>query len=249
MLLAKNRLLTLRIMQDKRLVPSSRMLYQAMIAHTKTTAKGYAVAFGIPEGTVRRCLAELQRCGWGYAFRNPAQKELIYAPCIPADVEREVGELVEQLADSTANRGEFIMKTMLSTLVNDLNFIDNARFRWTRLGTGHGRLEFDRYYPDARVAIEFHGRQHYEEVEFGNRKSELGAQRVRDGLKALACLRQQVTMIEIADIELSYDHLVAKLTNHLPLLPVRLNRPLFRTIANLAADYRNWAQEQRVVRS
>lgn len=246
MLLAKNRLVTLRLVQDRRLSSSSRVLYQAMNANVKTTAKGYAAAFGIPPGTIRRCLSELQQCGWAYTYRNPKQRELIYAPCMPLDVEREVAELGEQLADSAANRGEFIMKMMLDTLVNDPNFIDNARLRWTRLGTGHSRLEFDRYYPDARVAIEFQGRQHYEEVEFNNRKSDLAAQQIRDGLKALACLRQQVTLIEIADFELAYDNIVAKLTNHLPLLPLRMDRPLFRTAANLAADYTHWAREQRV---
>lgn len=246
MLVAKNRLLTLRIVQDRRLSPSSRMLYQAINAHVKTTARKYAAAFGIPPGTIRRCLAELKRCGWVYSYKTPEHKDLIYATWMPLDVEREVAELAEQLADHAANRGEFILKLMLDTLVNDPNFIDNARFRWTRLGTGHSRLEFDRYYPDGRVAIEFQGRQHYEEVEFGVGKSDLAEQQIRDGLKALACLRHQVTLIEIADVELSYDYVVAKLTGHLPLFPVRMDRPLFRTIANLAAEYVNWARELRV---
>src|SRR5690606_7213705 len=136
---------TLRIVQDRRLSASSRVLYQAMTAHVKTTAKGYAAAFGMPEGTIRRCLAELRHCGWVYSYRQPQPAELIYAPCMPVDVETELADLAVQLADSAANRGEFIMKMMLDTVVNDPNFIDNARLRWTRLGTGHSRLEFDRY--------------------------------------------------------------------------------------------------------
>lgn len=246
MLVAAHRLLTLRLIQDRRLTPASRLLYQGMTAMVKTTAKEYSSTLGIPAGTVRRCLGELQRCGWVYSFRTPQQTGLIYAPWMPLDVEQELAELAEQLADTAPNRGEFIMKMMLDTLVNEPNFIDNARFRWTRLGTGHSRLEFDRYYPDSRVAIEFHGRQHYEEVEFNAGRSDLAAQQVRDGLKALACLRQGVTLIEIADIELSYEYLIAKLAGHLPLFPARVDRPLFRTLANLAADYTNWARDQRV---
>lgn len=246
MFMAMNRLLSLRVIQDRRLSASSRLLYLAMNADVKTTAKGYAVALGIPEGTVRRSLAELQSCGWVHSFRDPTIKQLIYVPWMPPDVEREMADLVQQLVDSAANKGESIMKLMLTMLVNDPNFVDNVRFRWTRLGTGHNRLEFDRYYPDAMVAIEFHGRQHFETVEFRNQKSNLRDQQIRDGLKALACLRQQVTLIEIADVELSYETIVAKLTDHLPLLPVSMDRPLFRTVANLAADYANWAREQRV---
>lgn len=246
MQLAMNRLLPLRLIQDKRLSRGCQALYHAMRAHVKTTANGYAEAFGIPEGTIRRYLAELQNCGWIYSFRCPKQDRLIYVPWMPLDVEHELVTMVERLVDDAANRGEAIMKVMLDTIVNDNNYTENVRMRWTRLGTGHNRLEFDRHYFESRVAIEFHGRQHYEEIKLRGKRSNLAEQQVRDGLRALACLRQQVTLIEIADIELSYETLVAKLGDHLPLLPVRMDRPLFRAVANWAADYVNWARDQRV---
>lgn len=126
------------------------------------------------------------------------------------------------------------MKAMLDITVDDDNFLDNARLQWTVSGAGDNPLEFDRFYPDAKVAIEFQGRQHYEEVTFRHGKSDLEQQQNRDGLKALACLRQKVTLVEIPDIDLSHETLVAKLGGVLPLLPPRTDRPLFRTLADYA---------------
>lgn len=240
-----NRVLPKQIMCDRRLRRTSQLIYSCMRAHPKSTFKGYAAKLSIPYATVRRCIKELEHHDWVYSFRDPKSGERIYVPWMPLDVEKAVASRAEQLADVMPNRGEWLMKAVLDITVDDDNFLNNARFQWTVSGTGDNRLEFDRFYPDARVAIEFQGRQHYEEVTFRDGKTNLQKQQDLDGRKALACLRQQVTLVEIPDIELSYETLVAKLGGLLPFLPPRTDRPLFRTLANLCHGYVNWAMDRR----
>lgn len=240
-----HRVLPKQIIQDQRLGRTSQFVYCLMRSHPKSTFKGYAAKFGMPYHTVRRNIKELEHYDWVYSFRDPKSRGLIYVPWMPLDVERALAVQAEWLADSVANRGERLMKAMLDITVDDDNFLDNARLQWTVSGAGDNPLEFDRFYPDAKVAIEFQGRQHYEEVTFRYGKSNLQQQQNRDGLKALACLRQKVTLVEIPDIDLSHETLVAKLGGVLPLLPPRTDRPLFRTLANLCHEHVNWAMARR----
>src|SRR5690625_4996598 len=111
------KLLSLRVMQDPHLTPSCRALYQAMLAYKRTTAQKYTSAFHMPFGTVRRCLAQLNRYEWLKSHHDRTERHLIYSPWMPIAVEREVISLFEQSVDNAANRGEFIMKAMLDMVV------------------------------------------------------------------------------------------------------------------------------------
>lgn len=207
--------------------------------------KQYAAAIGMPYSTVRRCIHELKRFDWVYSFRDATSGAAVYVPYMPLEVERVVAAQAEQYFDIVSYRGEQLMKAVLDIVVDDDDFMDNVRPAWTALGPGDTPLEFDRIYPEWRVAIEFQGRQHYEEVTFPDGKSDLKRQQALDGRKALACLRQQFTLVEIADIELSYETLVTKLDGLLPLISPLTTRPLFRTLNNLCHEHANWAKEKR----
>jgi len=51
------------------------------------------------------------------------------------------------------------MKCMLDMMVTDNDYHDNARPSWLTSGTGGGRMEIDRWYRSANVALEFQGPQ------------------------------------------------------------------------------------------
>lgn len=246
MLATLNRVLPQEIIRDPRLHRTSKFLYLGMRSLPKTTIAGYATALGMAYPTVHRLMKELERHEWVYIFRRVGEKAPIYVPWMPMAVERKLATYTERLAGMAANRGEQLMKFMLDIIVDDDNFVDNARPPWTALAPGDRSVEFDRFYPERRVAIEYHGRQHYEEVLFAHGKSDLQKQLELDGRKALACLRQGVTLVEIADVELSYENLVAKLNGLLPLIPPRADRPLFRTLSNLCHGHVKWVMERHM---
>lgn len=164
---------------------------------------------------------------------------------MPLDVEIALAKEVERLASTAPNRGEFLMKAILDIIVDDSHVLDNHRFDWLASAPGDGRRELDRLLPEAKVAIEFQGRQHFEEVQFRTGKSNLQEQLARDRAKMLACERKGIAFVEVADIELSYETLVEKLDGLLPLIQPRKDQPLFQTLQDLCLEHASWARGQR----
>lgn len=235
-----NRVLPREILQDPRLARTTKYVYLGMRAHPKTTLKGLAEALDMPYTTVHRCVKELQARDWVYSFRRRGERSEIWVPWMPLELEHRLALEMEKLVDMAPYRGEKLLKTLLDIIVDDEEFLDNARPEWTALGPGDTAVEFDRYYPRRMVAIEFQGRQHYQTVVLANAKTDLQRRLQLDGRKALACLRQGVQLIEIADIELSYDKVATKLSGVLPLIPPLMGRPIFRAIANMCQSHVNW---------
>lgn len=200
----------------------------------------------MPYETLRWSVQRLIELDWAYRFPHPKTGRTIIVPWMPLDIEAAVARQVEYRSGLVPNKGEWLMKALLDVIVDDKRYEDNARPAWAVSGSGSDRLEFDRWYTEAKVAIEFQGRQHYEEVTFSDgRKSNFEAQRVRDGLKALLCSRQEVVFVEIPWTELSYETIVAKLEGRLPLVPPLFDRPLFRCLQNLCHSYVNSAKQRR----
>lgn len=62
---------------------------------------------------------------------------------------------------------------------------------------GKGRLSFDFYIPEHLLCIEYHGRQHYEPVDFFGGKSSFEGQKTRDKIKEKYCLDNKIELLKI----------------------------------------------------
>ena len=71
----------------------------------------------------------------------------------------EIRRLRSKLGHS-AYYGEALLKALLDLLVGETHYLDNARPSFLVNPLTQQLLEYDRYYPSRRVAIEFHGPQH-----------------------------------------------------------------------------------------
>lgn len=232
------------IIGDQRLTRTAKLVYLSLRHLPKNTIAQNAAALNMPYETVRGAVQQLIETGWAYRCRQSSTGRVIVVTWMPKDVERDLARQVELRSGLVANKGEWTMKAYLDLYVDDRDYEDNARPQWAVSGDGSGRSEIDRWYKGARVAIEFQGRQHYEIVTFSDgRSSNLEAQRMRDGLKALLCLRQGITFVEIPATELSYETIVGKLEGHLPLIPPLVDRPLFQCLQNLSHSYVNAARQ------
>lgn len=220
-------------------------MYANMRVRRKSTQAGLARKMNIPVSTLTAALKELIATGWVYTFPHAKSGRRIHVDWMPPDVETRLAYEVAQLADTAANQGEFLMKSLLDIIVDDRDFLDNHRYEWLAIGTQDRALELDRWYRRAKVAIEFQGRQHFESVQFPTGKSNLQLQQARDRAKALACARKQIAFVEIADVELSYAALVNRLTGLLPLLEPLTQRSLFQTLVDGCARHVEWARDQR----
>lgn len=241
---ACNRIVAQHIAGDAALSAAAKHIHNVLRFHPKTTVRHIATIVDVSPETARRHLRQLERHDWLYTFRRGGNG-VLHVPWMPLDVETAVAQYVEWLSGNVANRGERLMRFVLDLIVDDPHFVDNARLKSIVSSESGFRLEFDRYLPDAHLAIEFQGRQHFEEIEFREGKTDLTQQQTRDGLKLLACRRQGLTLIEIADTELSPKLLLEKLAPHVALIPPRKDRPLYRTIHRLCHGYANWARSKR----
>lgn len=77
----------------------------------------------------------------------------------------------------------------------DLQVIHHGKPDWL------GRMHFDIWIPELKIAIEYHGQQHFEEMKhFGGAES-LEATQKRDALKRSACTREGVQLFEVTSPE------------------------------------------------
>ena len=58
-------------------------------------------------------------------------------------------------------------------------------------------MQFDFFSPSLKLAIEFHGRQHYEDIDYWMYHSSTISQRRRDEEKRKSCKEHGITLIEI----------------------------------------------------
>lgn len=233
-----DRTLTRLIFEERRIQSTDRLLYLGMLFHRKRDIRGYAEAFGSSYEQARRSMNRLAEHDWVYSYKDAKSEKTFWVPWMPLDVEETVAREAEFLSDVADKWGEKLMKMILDTYVDDRHFIDNGRYKWLSSG-GVNRMELDRKYVEAKVGGEFHGRQHFESVEFRSGKSNLVQQQIRDGLKMMVCQRRGVTLVEIAHTELSYETLEAAFGSLLSWIPPLKHRPLFKTFVTLCDRYNN----------
>lgn len=113
----------------------------------------------------------------------------------------------------TSNLEERV-KQILDELLDDMEYIDNARKELERFGivlrnpvSGH-HLELDRYYYNRKLAVEVQGQQHYLPI-FG--EDELRRTQDADAYKRRALKEQGIILIEIRYDEATEQHVRQKL--------------------------------------
>ena len=86
----------------------------------------------------------------------------------------------------------WVSETKLFSLVKALfpDAIQHARPKWL------GRQHLDVFVPSGSFAIEYHGRQHYEPVEFFGGTSQFESTRTRDALKRERCKKNGIILLE-----------------------------------------------------
>ncbi len=235
------------LLADRRLRPIDRTVYLRFHLHPLATIHAHTTGAGINDRTFRRAASRLLEHGWLYiGERVGPGGSMILVPWMPLTVENEVANELQRIRNDVFYVGEWLMKCWLDLMVKELNVWENARLPWAVAGDGSGRLEFDRWYPTWRVAVEFQGSQHFTTgTAFSTTEEELRQQKLRDNLKAGVCARNGVKLVEVRATELNYHALRAKLADDLPLIPVRESGPLFVTMSQMSQAYVNHATRSR----
>lgn len=228
------------LLNDSRLKPTDIAVYVHLFYHRLGSLTAHAKQSQISYETFRRSVRRLIQYGW--AEEIPFGEGYIIVPWMPVEVEQKVADKLARVRDEAPFLGEWLMRCMLDAMVLDNDYSDNARPAWFVSGDGSGRYELDRWYRSARVAFEFQGPQHYRTGNmYVTNETELNERIHRDRLKAGICNMEGIRLIQVTPTDLTFTRLRDKLDGLLPLAPVRDNRPLSRTLEQMARSYTNYA--------
>lgn len=230
---------------DSRLTPTDIKVYMHMYGYHEASLRARARASRIPRETLRRSVHHLVQLGWACEVPWAGKTRPVIAPSMPLDVEQAVADELQRVRNDVPNMGEWLMKCMLDMMVTDNDYHDNARPSWLTSGTGGGRMEIDRWYRSANVALEFQGPQHYRVAgPYSPSEHALGKQMAHDNLKAGLCVREGIQFVEITAGDLQYRIMSNKIGELLPLRSVQEDRPVFRTLARMCQAYINYAARE-----
>lgn len=214
--------------------------YLKLILHPKTTITDNASVLGMGYDKLRRHIRVLQEADWAYEILEPKTKRLIVVPSMPQEVEKLLAKHWQVARSLTPYFGQWLAGCWFSLVIDDLNWIPDARPESLVSGDGSHRMEIDFMFQTARVAVEFQGKFHFEAGPSAEEQEQLRRQQERDALKALLCARKDFVFIEIAGKDLSYETIVNKLGHVLPIIPPRKERPVFRLLTDLTHTYVNY---------
>lgn len=168
---------------------------------------------GLALNTIKQAMAKLEATGWLYRTQTTQKAPVMFTLTNPGG--EELAE-IKQRIDGAQYKGETIMKEILNQLVDDKDYEDNARPDFLINPFTHQRMELDRYYHTAAVALEFNGPQHDGPTDLAT-PEEVERQRGRDLMKADICRRRGITLIVVQATDLSPDRIRALLPKSLPL--------------------------------
>ncbi|MBE3584107.1 MAG: hypothetical protein IMX01_08340 [Limnochordaceae bacterium] len=201
---------------------------------------------GISIGTARHCIRALVDAKW-IVETKVAPK--ITAFTLRSDwLEQRFTELqrVVQRIEQAPYRGEALAKEW-STLLADIDpgsgeVVDNARPEFLVNPDTNQPLEYDRWFKQYGVAIEFNGKQHYGATERYPDVRAAARTRVHDYVKYGLSRDHGVTLITLTPSELNYPTIWRHLAGVLPLRSVSLDDPVLQYLTERSHSYARYAE-------
>lgn len=236
------------LVKHPQLSSTAKGLYVTVAAYRPTGQAGWAVsqarlaeAVGLKSvTTVRSLVDELCRAGW-LRLSRPG-RVYSFEPSDPHLAARHavLNQVLRRIKRENF-KGEALMKEMLSVLIADDNFEDNARPGFLVNPLTGERLEFDRWYINARVAFEFNGDQHYRPTDSYPDEEEVRRQRARDLMKAALAQQQGIRLVTVHPGDLTFERLGRLTAGLLPVRQPVAEDPVVRKLNHLSSTYRRRA--------
>lgn len=237
-------LVPLNVLHDRRLNPAAKTLYAFLLALRQPDSPlimrqpELAAALGLKSTKVlRSAVAQLRAGGWLRTELARSRAGMAYELLDPYLALRSAkAERIQELIVRTNPKGEFIMKKMLDELVSDEVFQDSARPGFLRNPLTGERMEFDRWYTEARVAIEFQGIQHYRATKDIS-EQQVRKQQARDLMKQGLAAKKSIQVVLVHGRDLTFSRLGALLQDLVPLRELRTEDPVVQMLAGEGQRY------------
>lgn len=171
---------------------------------------------GCSVNTLRSDLRALCRTGW-LTTAETRYRSVFHVHDPVTERQMEDLERLRLYLDNAPYAGEALLKGILNVIVDSDSYIDNARPSFLVNPLTGQPLEYDRYYEQHKVAVEFHGPQHDAPTELDPSVKAYSRRRVRDVLKLGLSTEAGVRVIIIRAHQLSVQGVAEAVRGHLPL--------------------------------
>ena len=194
--------------------------------------------FHVSVRTARNAIKQLVQSGWlaikqanqhapvFFSLRHPIKEQF-----------KAIHTTVVRNIFTAKFKGEALMKEFLSLLVYSKYYMDNPRVGFLRNPETDSLMEFDRCYPNHRVAFEFNGTQHFMPTDFYGTAT-VEKQQFRDSLKKKISSDSNIELVIIQPHDLTLDGMLKKIGNLLPLRNLRGAEKVIRYLERYSAAYR-----------
>lgn len=224
--------------KDRRLTATDFRIFVHLYYSVPKSIRSHGRGLGFAWETVRRSIRRLISFGWALELSGDTYP--LITVWMPLDVEKKIADALMRIRTEVPFMGEWLMKCLLDLIVADRDFRDNVRPEWLVKGDGRRRFELDRWYPNASVAFEFQGQQHFRiGMDFSTTQDDLNKQVDRDNTKFGLCARHGIRLIEVTARDLTFETLRGIVEPLLPVVPIRSEGPLFNTLDGMCRSYRN----------
>lgn len=187
--------------------------------------------------TVRALITELRQAGWLWVETADRTKGWTYELMDPhIALRRTELRRVKARLRRAAFVGEGLAKELLTLLINDARFEDNARLNILVNPRTGEPMELDRWYPEAKVAVEFHGSQHFAPSEKFS-EEEVNEQQARDLMKDSLARKHKIRLLIMTAQALTIEAVTEMFQGVMPLRTVREEDPVVRWLRERARSY------------
>jgi len=168
--------------------------------------------------------------------------------CNPFEEQRkaDIADLEQGMATARRTQGYSLGQYLLARMVKFRlaygTVMENVEVTGLDNPATGGRMHYDIFIPEFKVAIEFNGWQHQSVTELYPSADALRAQRQRDLLKRGIAMERGDTLLVVTPLDLSFERLDELLAGHVPLKPHSDDQWHIREhLDQAAAEYRKKA--------
>ncbi|MGE5674617.1 MAG: hypothetical protein ACM3XM_12240 [Mycobacterium leprae] len=232
------------LLLEQHLGAQAKVLYgrlQFMPGHFNYADLGQCM--GTCTNTIKHAVRELVQAGWLECEQEHQRAPLYFTLRNPVDERRqmEVAHAKQRIAVAPSI-GEGLMREYLSLLVDSTEFQDGGTHGSVRNPRTGMPLQFDRYYPGYRTALEFDGPQHFgATAKFTPEES--AEQQARDLMKQALCPTVGVHLVVVLPADLSLQGMRQKIGKLLPQRRLKENELLLDFLEWRSLRYRQSAEE------
>lgn len=153
---------------------------------------------------------------------------------------RRIAQARSRIRDegSKESIGETLMKEWLNLLIALNIYTDNARPGFLINPLSGDVLEYDRWYPTARLAFEFQGPHHFRTTTLQADPDALARQVTNDLVKLGLSQRNGITLVEVHPADLRLDRVLKLIPPGTPLRPLHGLEKVIRFLEEECAKYR-----------